>query len=211
MTFEAGQSVVRRAVHRNGRIAAVETGRVITDDAHGVLTWTGPGSHVMYRSTMTGEPIRKMPMDERRSIPTMLSPAEWRDTGVLMLTPPASAHSVWWFFDLAGTFEGWYVNLETPARRWFGGLDIRDLALDIWVEPDRSWEWKDEDEFAERTGHPDFWSVQEAAEIRAEGERVIALIEAGSAAFDGRLTDFQPDPAWEPTRLPPHWDLPNCP
>jgi hypothetical protein len=163
----------------------------------------------MHRCTLSGEPTRKMPLARRRSIPTMLCPSQWRDTGVLILTPPDVAHSIWWFFNSDNAFLGWYVNLEAPATRWFGGLDTTDYALDIWVEPDRSWVWKDEDEFAERTGHPDFWTTQDAVSIRVEGERLIALIEAGADPFDGSFTDFRPDQRWAPTTLPPHWDLPG--
>ncbi|HEX6869563.1 MAG TPA: DUF402 domain-containing protein, partial [Micromonosporaceae bacterium] len=71
-----------------------------------------------------------------------------------------------------------------------------------------SWRWKDEDEFAERTGHPDFWTSEEASRIRAEGERLIALVESEAYPFDGTLVDFRPDSGWEPTNLPPYWDLP---
>ncbi len=208
MRFAAGETIVRRNVHRNGRIGAVETARVVSDDDRGVLTWTSIGSQVMRRTTLTGEPTRKMPLGERSSIPTMLSPSLWRDTEVLALTPPDVAHSVWWFFDSTG-FLGWYVNLEAPAQRWFGGLDTTDQALDVWVEPDRSWVWKDEDEFAERIGLPDYWSEAEADGIRAEGHRLIALAARGAYPFDGWLTDFQPDPRWPPTTLPPYWDQPR--
>jgi hypothetical protein len=88
-------------------------------------------------------------------------------------------------------------------------MDISDQALDIWVEPDRTWVWKDEDEFAERTGHPEYWTADEAVMVRAEGEKVIGVIEAGEHPFDGWLTDFCPDPQWTPTTLPPFWDLPS--
>jgi predicted RNA-binding protein associated with RNAse of E/G family len=208
MAFDGGQTIVRRNLYRNGQIGAVETARVVSDDDRGVLTWTAPGSEVMRRCTLDGEPTRRMSLSQRLSVATMLVPDVWRDTGVLILTPPNVGHSVWWFFDTG--FLGWYVNLEAPARRWFGGLDTTDFALDIWVAPDRSWTWKDEDEFAERVGHPLYWSADKAAAIRAEGEHVIGLIEAGTHPFDGWLTDFLADPRWEPSRLPPHWDLPDC-
>ncbi|MDA1362653.1 DUF402 domain-containing protein [Glycomyces luteolus] len=206
MSFQIGQTVVRRDIHTDGRVTSASAVRVIADDAHGVLTWTSAGSQVMWRTTLAGERVRKFSVAELAEVPTMLTPHEWTGTNVLWLTPPGASHSVWWFFDAAGVFFGWYVNLETPSQRWAGGLDMSDLALDIWVTPDRQWRWKDEDEFAERTGHPDYWTEDEAAAIRAEGERAIALIEAGKYPFDGTLTDFKPDPAWEPTTLSPHWD-----
>ncbi|WP_335986729.1 DUF402 domain-containing protein [Glycomyces sp. MUSA5-2] len=206
MSFQAGQTVLRRDIHHDGRITSAMAARVVADDARGLMTWTAEGSQVMWRTTLNGERVRKFSVDELAVVPTMLSPGRWAGTNVLWLTPPGASHSIWWFFDADGVFFGWYVNLETPSRRWSGGIDMTDLVLDIWVRPDRSWNWKDEDEFAERTGHPDYWSVEEAAPIRAEGERVIALIEAGAYPFDGTLTEFKPDSEWEPTVLPPLWD-----
>jgi hypothetical protein len=206
MSFHVGQTILRRDIHHDGRITAAAAVRVVADDANGVLTWTAEGSQVMWRTTLSGERVRKFSVDELSVLPTMLSPHQWVGTNVLFLTPPGVSHTIGWFFDADGVFFGWYVNLESPSRIWSGGIDMTDLALDIWVKPDRSWTWKDEDEFAERTGHPDYWSVEEAAAVRAEGERAIALIEAGAYPFDGTLTDFKPDSEWEPTVLPPLWD-----
>jgi hypothetical protein len=208
MRFRSGQTIVHRDVHRDGRILSAGAARVVADDADGVLTWIAKGSQVMWQTTLTGERTRKMPVDELAAVPTMLAPHEWTDTNVLAFVPHDTAHSILRFFDADGDFFGWYVNLETPSRRWSGGLDRWDLALDIWIEPDRSWVWKDEDEFIERTGHPDYWTEEEAGAIRSEGERVIELVEAGAFPFDGSLTDFKPDAGWEPAKLPPHWDRP---
>ena len=43
----------------------------------------------------------------------------------------------------AWEFLGWYVNLEEPFRRTPLGFDVRDLQLDILVDPERKWRWKD--------------------------------------------------------------------
>src|SRR5256885_17009472 len=62
--------------------------------------------------------------------------APWQGPGVLKLTPPGAAYSVWWFRKPDGRFAGWYVNLEEPAVRWddgdVAGLDMVDQDLDIW-------------------------------------------------------------------------------
>jgi hypothetical protein len=42
-----------------------------------------------------------------------------------------------------GEFASWYINLQTPVRRWWGGLDFRDHAPDVVVAADRTWRWKD--------------------------------------------------------------------
>ena len=162
----------------------------------------------MRRTTIGGESVRAMPVRQKLALATMLQPGRWRGHGVLILTPPEVAHSIWWFFGDDASFTGWYVNLEAPAQRWRGGIDVVDQALDIWVDPNLRWRWKDEDEFADHTDHPLFWTQQEADQIRAEGERMIELAQAGAYPFDGTHLDFKPDPAWETTELPPIWDLP---
>lgn len=198
--------MARRCVRRDGTLALVHAGRVVADDERGLLLWVDTGSTVLRRTTLEGAPTRKMGLAQRHSIPTILSAGSWHGNGVLILTPPAAAHSIWWFFGEHGGFRGWYLNLETPAVRWPGGIDLEDQALDIWVHPDRTWLWKDEDEFEERTGHPGYWSAEEALEIRAEGERLIAVAEAGTFPFDGSWIDFAPDPQWTPATLRPDWD-----
>ena len=56
---------------------------------------------------------------------------------------------MWLFWERGWQFKNWYVNLEEPRRRWAGGIDSEDHFLDICVYPDRHWEWRDEDEFAQ--------------------------------------------------------------
>jgi hypothetical protein len=71
------------------------------------------------------------------------------------------------------------------------------------VAPDRTWVWKDEDEMAERIGWPHYFDQDGADRSRAEGERLIELVEAGEYPFDGTYTDFRPDPAWQSPRRRP--------
>jgi predicted RNA-binding protein associated with RNAse of E/G family len=70
-------------------------------------------------------------------------------------------------------FRCWYVQLQDPILETPTGLETMDHALDVVVEPDGSWEWKDEDDFAElqRLGA---FTPSQAAAVRAEGQRVIA-------------------------------------
>lgn len=187
-------------------IAAVQTTRVVRDDAEALLTWIAPGSDCMLRGTRDGELIRKTSLAERDETPSMLWPRPWEGRHALIRTGPDADHSVWWFFDLEMRFEGWYVNLESPVRRWSAGIDILDHALDIVVEPDRTWSLKDEDELAERIGHPAYWTAAEAAHFRTTAHRITTAIEAAHFPFNGHYTDFRPDPSWAPADLPPYWD-----
>lgn len=210
MPFEAGETVVRRGLYPDGRIAYLQCGRVVSDDERGLLTWVAAGSTTLRRVTPDGTPTRSWPRYEAMSAPTLLAPATWEPYGTLMLTRPGEPSSVWWSFDRDGAFVGWYVNLETDAGRWAGGTDHVDHALDLLIAPDRrTWRWKDEDEFLDLTGRPGFWDAEGAAAIRAEGERMAARAAAGQAPFDAGFHAYRPKPEWEPTALPARWDLPS--
>lgn len=189
--------------------------RVVGNDERGLRLWLPNGVPAAIRLATDGRGIRDVPFTEWVTLPTELSVTRWWGPDILMWFPPDSSHSVWWFWDPDGAFGGWYVNLEAPHVWWQdgdqSGMDTTDHDLDIVVYPDRAWAWKDEDELIERLAVPDHYWVDDADAVRAEGERVVALIERGAFPFDGSFCDFRPDPAWEwPAALPPGWDRPRA-
>ena len=215
MRFEAGRTVLYRITVR-GRVANVRPCRVISDDDRGLLLWLARDSAVAVEVAEDGRGIRQMPFTEWAGMRYRLEPGNWQGPGVLKFLPHGVDHSVWLFFDDAGRFASWYVNLEERALRWddgdLAGVDVIDQDLDIVVAPDRTWRWKDEDEFAERLAMPEHYWVPDEAAVWSEGRRVIKLIEAGDFPFDGTWTDFHPDPTWPvPTTLPPGWNRPTIP
>ncbi|WP_127497262.1 DUF402 domain-containing protein [Actinoplanes solisilvae] len=212
MPFEPGRLVLHRDTHR-GRIAFVHPTRVVSDDDRGLLLWLARGSVTATERTVDGRTPRDMTFAEWGASTIVPRPTSWLGPGVLRFFPPGANHSVWFFRHDDGSFKNYYVNLEESAVRWddgdVAGIDVIDQDLDIVAFPDLTWEWKDEDEFAERLALPEFYWVHDEAAVWAEGFRVIKLIEAGEFPFDGTWTDFQPDPSWTaPTELPPGWDRP---
>ena len=132
----------------------------------------------------------------------------WHENRVLRLTPLGAAHSVDLYWnDESSEFLGWYIQLQDPLRRSRFGWDTRDHILDVWIEPDRTWSWKDEDEFAEAQ-HAGLFDADQAAAIRAEAERVIAHCERWEPPFCDGWETWAPDPGWRLPRLPPGWDRP---
>ncbi|GAA1890456.1 DUF402 domain-containing protein [Asanoa iriomotensis] len=212
MGFEPGSLIVHRNA-RHDRLGWVRPTRVVSDDERGLLVWLAPGSAVASEVSADGRGMRAMPFTEWITLSYGVKQHIWRGNGVLKFHPVGEDHSVWWFREADGRFAGWYVNLEERALRWsdgaLAGLDVVDQDLDIVVDPDRTWRWKDEDEFTERLAFPDHYWVGDEAAVRAEGWRVVKQIEAAEFPFDGTWTDFQPDPSWEtPTALPAGWDRP---
>ncbi|BCJ54707.1 hypothetical protein Asp14428_61820 [Actinoplanes sp. NBRC 14428] len=213
--FAPGRQVLYRNID-GPRLASVRPCRVVSDDGRGLLLWLARGSAVLVEEATDGRGIRDMPFAEWIGLDYRVVPGVWQGPGLLKFIPPDADHSVWFFRDDHGTFTNWYVNLEERALRWddgeVAGVDVIDQDLDVVARPDRTWEWKDEDEFAERLAFPEHYWVRDEAAVRAEGLRVIKQIEAGDFPFDGTWTDFVPDPAWPvPATVPPGWDRPPVP
>ena len=214
MRFAPGREVLYRNVD-GPRLASVRPCRVISDDDRGLLLWLARGSAVIVEEATDGRGIRDMPFAEWIGLSYRPVPATWAGPGLLKFIPPDADHSVWFFRDDRGHFTGWYVNLEEHAVRWddgdLAGVDVVDQDLDVVVAPDRTWRWKDEDEFAERLALPEHYWVPFPDEVWAEGRRVIKKIEAGDFPFDGTWTDFRPDPSWPvPAGIPAGWDRPGA-
>jgi uncharacterized protein len=132
--------------------------------------------------------------------------SDWRwFGGRLMIWQPGDSHSVYVSWSDKGEFLGWYVNLEDPWREAPLGFDSTDHLLDIWVDPDRSWRWKDEDHLAEAV-EVGLFSAEQAEEFRAEGERAIERVEAWISPFDEGWEDWRPNPTWPLPSIPDGWD-----
>ncbi|MGC1212370.1 MAG: DUF402 domain-containing protein [Micromonospora sp.] len=198
MVFEPGQVITRRYL-RGPWCTWVQPMRVLADDEKGLLLWHPAGSDFARLVDADGKTPHEVPVDRMRD--PKLAVHTWQEFDILVLMPPRAAHSVWWFFR-DGAFAGWYVNLETPYLRRPDGVDTTDHVLDIVVTPQRQWEWKDADEFHDRIGHALYFDTAAAAAVRAEGDQLIKLIEAGQFPFDGTWTDFRPDEQWPALRLP---------
>jgi hypothetical protein len=119
----------------------------------------------------------------------------------LRVTEPGASHSILHFFRSPGRFNAWYVNLERPLTRSSVGFDLVDLFLDVSATQDGRWRWLDEDELDEAL-QAGLITPQEAATVRAEGERVIE-----QWPFPTGWEEWKPDPAWTRPILPEGWDL----
>ncbi|MEV4347943.1 methyltransferase domain-containing protein [Actinoplanes sp. NPDC049596] len=186
MRFTEGQEIIRRYV-RGPWTTWEQTVRVVADDDRGLLLWAPVGSRLATLVDADGRTGHDLSPDRMRE-PRLVA-GSWQHVDVLMLMRPGVAHSVWWMF-ADGVFDGWYVNLEAPFTRTGDGVQTTDSVLDIVVSADRQWRWKDAAEFEGHVGDPLYFDRAGADAIRAEGERVVALIEAGAYPFDGTYTDW---------------------
>jgi len=130
--------------------------------------------------------------------------AEW-DVSTLVLVRPGEWHAVWVSFLEDGAQWGWYVNLQEPLRRTPLGFETMDLVLDVVIDLDGAWRWKDEDELATFVERGVFDDAL-AAHVREEGLRVVGRAERNESPFDEGWPDWLPDPTWPLPELPETWD-----
>ena len=190
---QPGEQIVRRDVWR-GRPAVAWGGNVVQDEDDLLALYMPEGSPLAYTPDFFGAPHPWSGKDR------------WQGHGVLQLQRPGEMHAVWVFWTGPGReHAGWYVNLQEPFRRSSLGFDTQDLELDIVVELDGSWRWKD-DEQLEGWVARGRWTPAEVAAIRAEGARVAADLEAGRRWWSDEWAAWEPDPAWTAPALPDGWE-----
>lgn len=189
----------------DGAPAVIVPLTVVFDQPDRISHYIAPGTRYLRRERPDGSPLdRVIPLDELRKLETRLGWHEWREH-TLVVTDPVVAHAVRLRWDAAiWTFKGWYVNLQAPLTRTPDGFLTEDHFLDIWIRPDHTWQWKDEDELvlAVERGRV---TAAAAGDIRREGERVIERLERRAFPFDGSLEGWRPDPAWGIPMLAARW------
>ena len=193
--WSSGDPVLLRYVNA-GRISRVLPMTVVADDERSTQLFIATGTRTRTRCELDGTPLaRSLPYAERFARPWILGEGTWGGFNMLSLTPPGAAHSTWVLWDEDWRFVQWYVNLQEPLRRTRFGFDTADHVLDLVVEPNLSWRWKDEDELsaAIRVGR---FTRAEAAELYAEGERVVSAVEARDWPFDRDWSEWRPEPGW---------------
>jgi hypothetical protein len=130
----------------------------------------------------------------------------WSGHGKLSLQRPGEAHSVDLFWvGPQRRFAGWYFNLQDPFRRTPIGVDTLDHELDLWwpAGTDR-YVWKDVELFEQRLVEGRYPGMADA--IRAEGQRIAELLDAGQRWWDEKWAHWSPDPAWPVPVLPSNWE-----
>jgi uncharacterized protein len=116
-------------------------------------------------------------------------------------------HSVWVSWLPSGEHWGWYVNLQEPFRRTRAGFSTMDLVLDVIVNPDRTWRWKDEDELETFIQHGVI-DDELAGRVRAEGLGVVRRAERNEPPFGEPWASWRPEAAWTRPELFEGWNEP---
>ena len=131
-----------------------------------------------------------------------LADSAWRFTGVVEETVFERWFSVSRMFAADGALLCWYVNFQRPPLWRPDGWDTGDLALDLVVEPDLSWRWKDEDEY-EQSRSLGLITDEEHRAVQSAREQALTMVEARGGSFALDVEErWVPDAAWQVPSLP---------
>lgn len=212
--FTPGQVIVVEEEWR-GLLFAAAPHRVVASDADQLVTLVPDGTESVVGSNF-GLPGTEHLDRSGRKLLAMQSLQFWprliseTPTKLLVYTADRwSRVSLGW--DSAdGQFLGWYVNFERPARAGRDGIVSKDLVLDLYVNADGSWDWKDRDDFDEAIAQGVLEPELDAV-LAAEARHVLRDLHDHLGAFDPRWQElvsvrFHERPVL-PERFQPDGDL----
>jgi hypothetical protein len=182
---------------------------VVDDTPDCLWLWMPPGC---VRKVPDGEPAD--PASRKDRMIANLRRGTWGyidhvwEGATLVAVRPGDWYATWCSWHPDGALWGYYVNLQMPYRRTDIGIETMDLMLDVTVEPDLTWQWKDEDEFATCL-ELGLYSDQLGTHVRAEAERAIGDLEARRWPYDGSFAAQRPAQPWSIPVLPDDWHVPR--
>lgn len=200
--FRSGEPILYRSLDENGSLIDVKPVTVVEDSNTRVTLWLPLGT-----PTKKPELSPDVPDKPRDWVNTTwrLSDAIWQWAELLIIVRPGERRATWVRWSAEGVFQGWYVNLQSQLTRTGMGFDYRDHQLDIVVEPDRSWKWKDRDELdlAVKQGR---MTTEHGRTVRQEGERAVTEIKEPGGLYSEGWQNWRPETSLPRPELRAGWD-----
>jgi protein associated with RNAse G/E len=206
---KSGETVALRGVYQD-RVTYVQSARVIKDTENEIILLVQPGAecaapagYIRHRQTdITKWDRWRETLENSLNLETYI----WHTNRFLIFLEPEKYFSTIYIWeDASDRFDCYYINFQLPISRSHCGFDTFDLELDIIINPDLTWEWKDEEAYQQGIrsgGIIDAWVKQ----IEHAQKEVFSRIEHGLYPIDQSWLGWRPDISWEKTKLPVNWD-----
>ncbi len=199
--FGHGTSILYRGIDEFGEIIDVKPVTVVEDNDERAVLWLPIGTPTMKPELLHPSSERPRRWDQG----WQLVPSIWQKSEALIIVQKNQLRAIWVKWSKDREFEGWDVNIQSPLRRTNLGFDIQDYQLDIVVEPNRQWRWKDKDELALAVELGRL-TINQAEAVRDEGESAVSGIENNSAPYCDEWEHWQPNGDLELPVLPTGWN-----
>lgn len=129
----------------------------------------------------------------------------WQTNRMLMILEPEKYYACCLFWDhVSDQFRNYYINFQLPYQRSHCGFDTFDLELDLVVDADFTWQWKDRPAY--EAGIQD-GSIQ-ASWAQAIGQaqtEIFDRLKTRGYPFDGSWLSWRHDSSWTAPCLPDGW------
>ena len=206
--WHPGERAVLRGIV-NKRVWSALSVIVVKDTVEETILLLLPGAQCVYPEGYFrwkyGDYSRGTRWQEARSNAWTFREFTWRTNRFLMFLEPQKYYAIFSIWDHeTDQFTCYYVNFQLPYRRSHCGFDTLDLDLDLIIDPQFTWRWKDEDDF--RKGiqeggiHSDWVRGIESARYE-----IFDKIYTQSYPLDGSWVHWRPDSSWKAPCLPECW------
>lgn len=198
--FGRGDTILYREIDEHGQIIDVKPVAVVEDSAAQIVFWLP-----LHTPTMKAELLNPTVEGPRRwDLGWHLVEAVWRSE-MLIVIKPGQRRATFVRWSSERVFYGWYINMQSALKRTLMGFDMRDYQLDILVDPERNWCWKDEEELQLAIDLGRLTPAQGEA-VKREGLRAIAELENKVGPCAEGWEDWQPNGEFKRPTLSPGWD-----
>lgn len=142
MRWDPGTVIVFRSLI--GRHIGLElSGTIIHDGDDSLSVYIAPNAPAKRLAPETGSVLpRVMSPDQIANSLFRIIESRGPNRHILHVTPAGAPYSIYvQWSSVDWTFQGWYVNFQSPIVRRENGLETRDWYLDIVVDPSLDWQW----------------------------------------------------------------------
>jgi hypothetical protein len=202
--FETGDHALYQGVYRN-KVWYAQSMIVVKDSAEEVALTVYPGMEcIAPRGYINGRHQWHRWADYLNDHWDM-QPYDWHTNRFLVLLYPEKYYSINLMWNHAEKiFLCYYINFQLPFRRTRLGFQTLDLEIDLVINPDYGWHWKDVDDYNEGKAlqiiRPE-WVEQ----IESAKEDVFEKLKRRHYPLDEYWLDWEPDQSWSLPRLPQNW------
>jgi protein associated with RNAse G/E len=130
----------------------------------------------------------------------------WQTNRLLLILGPEKYYSTILFWNHeSNEFLCYYINFQLPFQRTHSGVDTLDLDLDLIINPDFTYKWKDRDDYQNAIEHEIIFP-EWVQGIEVAKQEIFDRLAKRQYPFDGFWLNWRPDPDWSPPTLPENWD-----
>jgi len=203
--WKYGDVIAWRGIFNN-RVWHIQPTIVVKDNPDELVLTLLPGAECIAEESYPNGKKQSKRWWDFKNTDWNLAKYEWHTNRLLILLEKEKYYSTMLFWDHdTNKFLCYYINFQLPYKRNYDDIDTLDLDLDIVINPDFSFEWKDVDDYQKAINYgliiPEW--VKEIDDAKPE---IFDKLEKRRYPFDGSWLDWKPDPNWEPPKLPKNWD-----